>query len=212
MKHATSIALHSYWQGCRGRGGVPVGGIVATELAPLLPWLFLTDLDFDAGLRFRFCGAAVATRYGRDLGEESFLALWRGSDRTNLERGVRALAPRSAGLLAGVIAETVGAGFTSFEMLLLPLAGDAGAAGLIGSMARIGGHEETNRIRARLVSQSLRSMRFLPPPEATPRHSWREPAEVAAASESSRPSPHLTLLPGGKPVRPGTQSPSVTDI
>ena len=47
-------------------------------------------------------------------------------------------------------------------MLLLPLAGENGAAGAIGSMVRIGGHDELNRIRARIVAQSLRSIRFLP--------------------------------------------------
>ena len=47
-------------------------------------------------------------------------------------------------------------------MLLLPLAGETAPAGAIGSMVRIGGHEESNRIRARIVAQSLRSIRFLP--------------------------------------------------
>jgi hypothetical protein len=202
MKHATSIALHSYWQDCHGRGGVPVGGVVAAELAPLLPSLFLTDLDFAAGLRFRFCGAAIAARYGRDLAEESFLALWRGADRVNLERDLRSLTRRSAGLLAGIMAETVGAGMTTFEMLLLPLAGETGAAGLIGSMVRTGGHEETNRIRARLVAQSLCSTRFLPPPASAPCHYEGGPGKLAILSASEQRYRHLTLLRGGKGLRP----------
>jgi hypothetical protein len=74
-----------------------------------------------------------------------------------LERDLKAMAKRATGLVAGVLAETVGAGFSMFEMLLLPLAGDGGTAGAIGSMVRIGGHEEANRIRARIVAQSLRS-------------------------------------------------------
>ena len=202
MKHATSIALHTYWQECHGRGGVPVGGVVAAELAPLLPSLFLTDLDFAAGLRFRFCGAEVAVRYGRDLAEESFLALWRGADRVNLERDLRSLAPRSAGLLAGIMAETIGAGITTFEMLLLPLAGESGTAGLIGSMVRTGGHEETNRIRARLVAQSLCSTRFLPPPSSAPCRCGGEPGKVAIVAGIHQQYRHLTLLPGGKRLRP----------
>ena len=214
MKHATSIALHAYWQNCHGRSGVPVGDIVAAELAPILPWLFLTDLDPPAGLRFRFCGAAIAARHGRDLTGESFLALWDALDRATLERDVRTLAVRSAGLVAGVMAETVGAGFTSFEMLLLPLAGESRAAGMIGSMARVGGHEETNRIRARWVSQTLRSVRFLPaarpgvlrtglPAAAAPR---------AAPSEVRRRYRHLTVVPGGKPPADSTLLSSLTDI
>ena len=65
-------------------------------------------------------------------------------------------------MVAGVLGETLGGGVISYEMLLLPLSGEDGAAGAIGSMVRIGGHDETNRIRARIVAQSLRSIRFLP--------------------------------------------------
>src|SRR4051812_21588974 len=85
MKHATSMALHAYWQGCRGRTGVSAGQIRAVELAPILPSLFLIELNLPAGARFRFCGATIATRYGRDLTQESFLALWNAEDRELLE-------------------------------------------------------------------------------------------------------------------------------
>lgn len=161
MKHATSIALHSYWQSCHGASGVPAGGMRAAELAPILSSLFLIDLTPHTGACFRYCGAAIALRYGRDLTDESFLALWNVADRDRLERELRAIAVDSTGLVAGVTGETVGGGFSAFEMLLLPLAAASGVGGAIGSMARVGGHEEANRIRARLVSQSLRSTRFL---------------------------------------------------
>ena len=59
-----------------------------------------------------------------------------------LQRDLRAIAFRSTGMVAGVLAETMGGGIISYEMLLLPLAGDNGAAGAIGSMVRIGGHDE----------------------------------------------------------------------
>jgi hypothetical protein len=214
MKHATSIALHEYWQSCHVRTGVPAAGIDAAELAPILPSLFLTDLDLAAGLRFRFCGADLATRYGRDLTGESFLTLWGALDRATLERDVRISAVRSTGLVAGTMAETVGSGFTAFEMLLLPLGGENGGAGLIGSLVRIGGHEDTNRIRSRLVSQSLRSVRFLAPAEARFRRSV--PALTAAAaptpSDARRRYRHLTVVSGGRaPERPLRQPP-LTDI
>jgi hypothetical protein len=214
MKHATSIALHDYWQDCHGRAGVRAGGLVAAELAPILPSLFLTDLDLSAGLRFRFCGAEIATRYGRDLADESFLDLWGSLDRATLERDVRTISVRSAGLVAGVMAETVGAGFTSFEMLFLPVAGGAGAAGMIGSMVRIGGHEEKNRIRARVVSQSLRSVRFLAPPAP---HLARPVASVATAavsgpSEARRRYRHLTVVPGGMQPQAAAGGAALTDI
>ena len=76
MKHATSIALHGYWQSCHDASGVPAGGIRAAELAPILPSLFLIDLTAHTGACFRYCGGAMALRYGRDLTDESFLTFW----------------------------------------------------------------------------------------------------------------------------------------
>jgi hypothetical protein len=201
LKHATSIALHAYWQSRRGRTGGATSGIRATELAPLLPSLFLIELDTLAGCPFRFCGAALAMRYGRDLTDESFMALWTAEDRASLERDFEVISARTAGLVAGLLAETVGGGFIAFEMLLLPISGErnpGGACGAIGSMVRIGGHDETNRIRARLTSQSLRSVRFLPPADRTVRAVGAFDEEPAFAPLVLRQYRHLTVLQGGK--------------
>jgi hypothetical protein len=199
MKHETSQALYAYWQSCRRGRGVRAAGIRAIELAPILPSLFLVDLT-SADYRFRFCGAALATRYGRELSDEGFLPLWNAEDQVTLERNLRFIAARSTGLVAGIMAETVGGGFTSFEMLLLPLAGENGAAGAIGSMARIGGHDELNRIRARIVAQSLRSIRFLPRAETGPARAAVPAAYLISPSSSGarRRYRHLTVVSGGK--------------
>ncbi len=190
MKHATSIALHEYWQSCHGRTGVPVNEIRAVELAPILPSLFLVDLDLATGFQFRFCGATIARRFGRDLCNESFLNLWNGADAEAIQRHARAMSVHGTGLVAGLMAETVGGGFTSFEMLILPLTGETGHAGAIGSMVRVGGHEEMNRIRARILSQSLRSIRFLPGARR-PR-----PRQLGAPPARQKRYGHLTLVGG----------------
>jgi hypothetical protein len=65
-------------------------------------------------------------------------------------------------------------------------------------MVRIGGHEETNRIRARLVSQSLRSVRFLPPADRTVTAIGAFDEEPAIAPMVLRQYRHLTVLQGGK--------------
>jgi hypothetical protein len=199
MKHETSIALHAYWQSCRGRTGVPANEIRALQLAPILPSLFLVDLDAGAGFRFQFCGASVARRYGRDLSNESFLALWSAEDAESLRRHARSMAMGSTGLVCGMMGETVGGGFTSFEMLLLPLAGESGNAGAIGSMVRVGGHEEMNRIRARIVSQTLRSIRFLQASAAGAAGPEAGPKQAGSTPVVLRRRPHLTVLSGGRP-------------
>ena len=200
MKHDTSLALYAYWQSCRRQTGVRAGGLRAAELTSILPSLFLVDLTASGGFRFRFCGAAIASRYGRDLNDEGFLPLWNNDDRATLERNLRFIASRPSGLVAGVMAETVAGGFTSFEMLLLPLAGEHGAAGAIGSMARIGGHDEMNRIRARIVAQWLRSIRFLSAADAGPAHAPLPPLRTFPAPPvgASRRYRHLTVVTGGK--------------
>jgi hypothetical protein len=199
MKHETSIALHAYWQSCHRDSRVRPLSIRATELAPLLPSLFLLDLSPAAGPRFRFCGATIATRYGRDLTDDNFLDLWNPADRETLRRNLDLMESAPTGFVAGVMAESVAGGFTNFEMLLLPLAGDAGAAGVIGSMVRIGGHEETNRIRARIATQWLRSTRFLSAaPTEIPRSAFPLAAPPARPSRDRRRYGHLTVLIGGK--------------
>ena len=213
MKHETSTALHDYWRSCRRDAGVPPLGIRAAELAPILPSLFLVDLDEASGLRFRYCGAALIARYGRDLAGESFLELWNADDRETLALNLRAMAARSTGLVAGVMAETVGAGFTSFEMLLLPLSSESGAAGAIGSMVRIGGHEEANRIRARLVGQWLRSIRFLPRADAAACERPTVPGpQPPSPSQARRRYGHLTVVAGGKRAHRKGFAATLTDI
>ena len=202
MKNEVSTALYDYWLSRHRDTPVRASGIRPAELAPLLPSLFLIELDTSdrPQFRFRFCGASIATRYGRDLTDESFLELWDNPDRSMLQRDLRALAFRSTGTVAGVLAETLGGGVISYEMVLLPLAGENGAAGAIGSMVRTGGHDETNRIRARIVAQSLRSIRFLPVAgsEALRGYSRAAPFLSAADLGMRRRYGHLTVVTGGK--------------
>ena len=202
MKHEISTALYGYWLARHRDMPVRASLIRPAELAPLLPFLFLIEIDPSdrPQFRFRFCGASIAARYGRDLTDESFLALWDGPDRSMLQRDLRALAFRFTGTVAGVLAETMGGGVISYEMLLLPLAGENGTAGAIGSMVRIGGHDESNRIRARIVAQSLRSIRFLPVAgsEILPGYSKAAPALAAADLGMRRRYGHLTVVTGGK--------------
>ncbi len=202
MKHETSRALYHYWLGCHRGAGVRAGAVRASDLASLLPSLFLIDLEkADAPtFRFRFCGASIATRYGSDLTDESFLALWNPADAASMKRDLRAVAFRTTGMVCGLITETVGGGAVAMEMLLLPLAGENGTAGAIGSMERTGGHDETNRIRARVVSQSLRSIRFLPDVRTGFARTDRDgtAALPSAAFQNPRRYGHLTVVSGGK--------------
>jgi hypothetical protein len=192
MKHQATAALYSYWLACHTDVAVRAGGIDAAELAPLVPDLFLLEFDPAGDAKFRFCGAELAVRYARDLAGERFLALWSAPDRTELEQNLQLMRSRSTGMVMGVMGETMGSGFVSYEVLLLPLVGERGGAGALGSMVRVGGHDEQNRIRCRIVAQSLRSTRFLPvegrPPSTMPAPVPQRPKRYG----------HLTVLSGGR--------------
>jgi hypothetical protein len=202
MKHEISAALYDYWLSRHHEEAVRASGIRPGELSALLPSLFLIELDSSEHpvFRFRYCGVAIARRYGRDLADEDFLVLWNPSDRTTLQRDLRAPAFRSTGMVTGVLAETMAGGVISYEMLLLPLAGDYRPAGALGAMVRIGGHEESNRLRARVVAQSIRSIRFLPavgfePPLSHPKDA---PFIPVGDLRARRRYGHLTVVTGGK--------------
>jgi len=214
MKHQASAALYGYWLSCHSNEAVRARTVSAEELVPLLPDLFLVDLTAPQRACFRFCGAAIAFRYGRDLADESFVALWNPRDRLTLERDLQVMSSRSTGLVAGVMGETMGGGFTAYEILLLPLAGENGGAGILGSMVRVGGHEEQNRIRGRIVAQSIRSIRFLPAAQAgTGRaRSAALDALQRAPEPRQRRYGHLTVVSGGRPPDPPGPRAALTDI
>lgn len=197
MKHPTSMALCAHWDGCRDGADFPDHGSLRLQaLGPAVTDAFTLEPPLRRGV-YGFCGSALAFRYGRDLSGESFLAQWSGEDRTVLERHLRSMACGGAGMVLGVTAETAAGGFTAFEVLLLPVA-QAGGVGAVGSMARVGGHDVTNRIRARIVAQFLRSVRILPPSPVRKRKN-KPAAQVAIPARLPRRTfGHLTLIAGGK--------------
>ena len=207
MKNAATVALYQHWQRLRGSGTeVARADIQPRDFGPLLPDLFLLETDLAAGAPFRYCGAALARRYGRDLEGEGFLALWGAADQALVRRHLAEMGDHRSGVVMGVMAETAGAGVISFELLLLPLKGHESADSTIGSMMRIGGHDDANRIRARIVSQEIRSVRILGDERQGGRWSRLKAERMSPPTEKPRRSSapfrsrarHLTLVIGGK--------------
>jgi hypothetical protein len=194
LKHPTSVALREHWEACCRGPDLPRDSAFQLQiLGPAVTDTFTIEAPIRDGV-YGFCGAALALRYGRDLAGESFLARWSVEDRTVLDRHLYAMASGGAGIVLGLTAETAAGGFTSFEVLILPIAHKSGI-GAVGSMARVGGHDDANRIRARIVAQFLRSVRVLdsvrPARLPTPRIGPSLPPR-------GRNTGHLTLIAGGK--------------
>jgi len=202
MKHIVSCQLYAYWNRRRGGQAAPNrSAIEPYDLGAMLVDTFLLDLKSTNSANFRFCGSNIAMRYGRDLADEDFLALWSADDRKSLAHHLILMADDAVAMTAGVVAETAGGGFTTFEMVLLPLSGASGCDRAIGSFVRTGGHSDANPVGARIVSQSLRSMRFLTPrtePFMKAPDRSIPPPPAPAMSDMRRKYGHLVVMDGGK--------------
>jgi hypothetical protein len=194
LKHPTSVALREHWEAsCRGPDLPHNRSFQLHALGPAITDAFTIEAPIRDGT-YGFCGGALALRYGRDLVGESFLARWSAEDRIVLDRHLHAMASGGAGIVLGLTAETAAGGFTSFEVLLLPVAHEGGI-GAVGSMARVGGHDDANRIRARIVAQFLRSVRVLEPPRP---NRLPKPLGGYPLPPRKRNPGHLTLVAGRK--------------
>jgi len=205
MKHIVSRQLYAYWNRRRGSQRAPDRtAIEPYDLGPMLVDTFLLDLQAAGKTKIRFCGSSIAMRYGRDLADEDFLALWSDDDRLSLTHHLKLMAEDAVAMASGVVAETAGGGFMTFEMVLLPLTGANGCDRAIGCLVRTGGHNEANPVGARIVSQSLRSMRFLTPraqPFMTASDRSIPPPPSPSMSDARRKYGHLVVLDGGKSAR-----------
>ena len=209
MKHIVSRQLYAYWNRRWGSQSAPGrSAIEPYDLGPMLVDTFLLDLNGSNRAKFRFCGSNIAMRYGRDLGDEDFLALWNDDDRKSLGHHLTLMAKDAVAMIAGVVAETAGGGFIAFEMVLLPLSGAESCTNrcdcAIGCFVRTGGHSDANRVGARIVSQSLRSMRFLTPRlepfTNVPDRTIPQPL-APDTPQVRRKYGHLVVMDGGKSAR-----------
>ena len=162
MKHATSRNLFAYWNRRRGGRAAPDRhDIEPYDLGADLIDTFLIRLERNGDVQYRFCGSSIAMAYGRDLTNEDFLARWEDADRQSLRQHIDKMIADATGFVAGTVAETASGGFATYELLVLPLLNDGQCDRAIGCMGRVGGHAPTNRIKCRIINQSLRSVRLL---------------------------------------------------
>jgi hypothetical protein len=162
MKHKISRELFEYWNRRRKDKKVPDrSDIEPYDFGRKLVETFLLEIDRTGEAHFRFCGSSLANRYGRDMTGESFLLAWPMEDRTQMQNHFVMMMQTGHGFVAGMAAETAGGGVINYEITVLPLRGEREINQAIGSLVRIGGHDETNRVRDRIVGQTLRSVRVL---------------------------------------------------
>jgi len=121
MKHPSTSAYFAYWDGKRGSERAPDrGAIEPGEVRDLLGDIFVLSYDTNAGFPFRVAGTRVCALFGRDLKDTSFLSLFSGESRREMEDIATVVAEETLGALAGVTAATPSGGRAHLELLLLP--------------------------------------------------------------------------------------------
>jgi len=202
MKHKVSRELFEYWNRRRGQEKVPQrSAIEPFDLGRKLVDTFLIQSNASGDPIFRFCGSNIANRYGRDLTGENFLMAWPVDERPEIKGNFTRMSQTGLGFVGGFAAETAGGGIINYELTILPLRGGAKLDQAIGAIVRVGGHEETNRVRDRIVSQTLRSVRVLEERDKAflePRDITHRLPPLPKPAQIRKHYGHLAVVNGGK--------------
>jgi hypothetical protein len=121
MKHPATSAYFAYWDGKRAGERAPDrSAIEPGEVRELLGDIFVLSYDTTAGFPFRVAGTRVCALFGRDLKDTSFLSLFAGNSRREIEDIATIVAEETLGALAGVTARAPSGALAHLELLLLP--------------------------------------------------------------------------------------------
>ena len=103
MKLAVTIELYAYWNRLRGARSAPERNDVdPSAIRGVLADTFVLDFDKKRGFPFRIAGSRANAIFLKELRGLSFLELWRGADRAELDSVLHCIAElhrrRSAGV------------------------------------------------------------------------------------------------------------------
>ena len=161
MKHPSTNAYFAYWDGKRAGERAPDrSAIEPGDIRDLLGDIFVLSYDSHAGFPFRVAGTRVCALFGRDLKDNSFLSLFSGESRREMEDIATIVAEETLGALAGLSAHAPSGGTVHLELLLLPF---HARAHMPVSMTGLLAPFETNL--GRLDELELTSHRYLHRPE-----------------------------------------------
>jgi hypothetical protein len=123
MKHASTRAVHAYWDQRRGHRPAPSrDDIDPAAIRQALGDTFLLSVDFVDQLRFRLAGTRVCALFCRELKGEVFTALCSDNSRKTFEDALSIVGEETAGVVAGLTGRADDGAAIELEMLLLPLA------------------------------------------------------------------------------------------
>lgn len=162
MKHPASRAFFTYWDDKRGDARAPERSeIEPAALREQLADIFVLSYEPSAGYPFRVAGTRVCALFGRDVKDQSFVALFGRESRSEIEDIVAAVGDEMLPAIAGLTATTPSGATAHLELLLLPFNNRAHTPiSLTGLLAPFETGIDT------LGELSLTSWRYIhPPPE-----------------------------------------------
>jgi hypothetical protein len=163
MKHPVSREFFTYWDSRRGEARAPERSDVdPSALRELLGDIFVLAYDDAASYPFRVAGTRICALFGRDVKDESFLALFGRPHRRDIAEIIAAVAEEMLPAVAGLTATSSRGIAIHLELLLLPF--NARAHSPISLTGVLAPFEKDHR--GALGELQLTSWRYIqPPPE-----------------------------------------------
>jgi hypothetical protein len=122
VKLAATIELYAYWNRLRGARSAPERNDVDPgAIRSVLADTFVLDFDPRRGFPFRIAGSRTNALFLKELRGLSFLELWRGADREELESILHCVADEAQAFLIGAEAGLPSLDTVDIEIILMPL-------------------------------------------------------------------------------------------
>lgn len=207
MQHNKSGEFLAYWIRLRGSRAAPERSeITPSAIASQLANIFILQTSNNREPRFRLAGTQICAIYGRELKHVRFTKLWQAKDRAGISRLLANCMTEKSTIRINFEGKTLRGRKALFELVLLPLAGEAREKYLIGTIVALGRPfwleadpiaenriQSISNIDLRLPAHGQPNDFLLPGPRNGPR--------AMTASENlvvGRKIGHLRVVPGGK--------------
>ena len=116
------MELYGYWNQLRGARSAPERNDVDPgAIRGVLADTFVLDFDASRGFPFRIAGSRANALFLRELRGFSFLELWRGADREDLDSILHCVAEEAQAFLIGAEARPPNLDAVDVEIILMPL-------------------------------------------------------------------------------------------
>ena len=128
MFHSNTERLIEYWRAQKIGAANPLrSAIDPTEIATLLPQVFVLGRLGPGRCVFRLAGGLLTDLHRRDLRQQDWLSLWDGGDRMNLATALETARRRAEPIVITAEGAAASGRKAVFEIVVAPLRGDGDA-------------------------------------------------------------------------------------